>query len=232
MSQQINLLDSFARKKRLSFTSTTAISYGIGAAVLLAILVAVYEDFRLQGVEAEARAVARSLKDATSASEKAAGTQVPRKPSAELEARIVELNAQLKARQDIIDALKSGAVGSTSGFSEYMRVFSRQSLEGLWLTGFDIAAGGNDLTLAGRALRADLVPTYLERLNREAPMQGRQFASMVINQSAPSRGPATESKETAGRPRLPPHVEFVISSAAVEDGRSRPGAGAPPGAAK
>ena len=224
MSQQINLLDPLARKKRFAFSSTTAISYGIGVAVLLALLLAVYEDYRLQGIEVEARAVARSLKEASLASEKAASAQVPRKPSAELEARIAELNAQLKSRQDIIDALKSGAVGTTSGFSEYMRVFSRQSLDGLWLTGFDIASGGNDLTLAGRALRADLVPAYLERLNRETPMQGRQFASMAINQS--TREPATVGKEPASRPRLPPHVEFVISSGAVEDARSQPGAGA------
>lgn len=229
MSQQINLLAPVSQK-RFSFTSATAMSYGIGVAVALALLVAVYEDYRLRSIEAEARAVAASLKEAAVAEQKVSGEQVPRKPNAELEARLRELTVQLEARQEIIDALKSGAVGTTGGFSEYMRVFSRQSLEGLWLTSFDIAAGGNELTMAGRALSADLVPAYLQRLNREPPMQGRQFASMVINQSFPTREPATapqqgkQAKEPVGRPRPPPHVEFVISSGAVADARSRAGA--------
>ena len=52
----------------------------------------------------------------------------------------------------------------------------------MWLTAFDIAAGGSDLTIEGRALSADLVPAYLQRLNNEPPMQGRKFASVVIAQ--------------------------------------------------
>ena len=64
------------------------------------------------------------------------------------------------------------------------RAFSRQHVEGVWLTAFDIAAGGSDLTIAGRAVSADLIPAYLQRLNKEAPMQGRQFASVTIHQAA------------------------------------------------
>lgn len=218
MSQQINLLGPVLRKKRFSFTSAASMASGIGLAIGLALVVAIYEESRLRGIEGEAQALARSLKEATVAYEKATGAEVVRKPNAELEARIAELNAQVKSRQDVIDALKSGVVGTTGGFSEYMRVFSRQSLDGLWLTGFDIASGGNDLTLAGRALSADLVPAYLQRLNREAPMQGRQFASMVINQALPARGPGKETqvpkqaRESVARRVLPPHVQFTVSS--------------------
>ena len=218
MSQQINLLASAPGKKQFSFLSAKAMALGVGLAVVLALVVANYEDSRARIVERQARGVADALKDATATYEKATGTKVVLKPNAELEARIAEFAAQLKARQDVIDALKGGVVGTTRGFSEYMRVFSRQSLDGLWLTGFDIAAGGNDLTLAGRALRADLVPVYLQRLNREGPMQGRQFASMLITQPRPALQAGKDAQNTqqgrtmGGAGDVPPYVEFTVSS--------------------
>ncbi len=219
MSQQINLLPAALRSDRASFTSAAAMAYAIGGALVLAVLFGLYEEYRLRGIESEARVVARELKEATAARSVPAGMKSPVKPSAELEARIAELNAHLRARQEIVDAVKNGSVGSTGGISEYMRVFSRQSLEGLWLTGFDIAAGGAELGLSGRALAADLVPVYLQRLNREPSMQGRQFASVIINQGgAQDRA----SSRSAARAALPPHVEFEISSSDVAGPKNRP----------
>ena len=219
MSQQINLLPAALRTNRASFTSAAAMAYAIGGAVMLAVLFGLYEDYRLRSIEAEARAVALELKEATAARIAPGGVKSPPKPSAELEARIAELRGHLSARQEIIDAVKNGSVGSTNGISEYMRVFSRQSLEGLWLTGFDIAAGGAELALSGRAIAADLVPVYLQRLNREPSMQGRQFASVVINQGAAQERALPRG---AAREALPPHVEFQISSSDATDAKSRP----------
>jgi hypothetical protein len=234
VSQQINLLGDRFRKKRFSFTSAAAMSYGIGIAAALALLLALYEDRALRAIEAQAQASARALKETSLAYEKAAGAQTPTKPSPELEARVVELNAQLKARQEVIDALKSGAVGSTAGFSEYMRVFSRQSLDGLWLTGFDIVAGANELTITGRALNADLVPAYLQRLNAEGPMKGRQFASMVINQAQGLSAASAQDPKNASPSSLPAYVEFRVSTGdlAGTGSRSEPGAGSPQGPAR
>jgi hypothetical protein len=229
VSQQINLLPAALRTDRASFTSATAMAYAIGGAVVLAVLYGLYEEYRLRGIEAEARAVALELKEATAARPAPAGARNPAKPSAELEARITELSAQLSARQEIVDAVKNGSVGSTNGISEYMRVFSRQSLEGLWLTGFDIAAGGGELGLSGRAIAADLVPVYLQRLNREPSMQGRQFASVVINQGGAQERALPRG---AARAALPPYVEFQISSSDATDAKGRPqtSAAAPRGA--
>jgi hypothetical protein len=197
-------------------------AYGFGIAVSITLVLAAIENYRLRGIETEARQVAVLFKESALARDKAAGNETARKPNAELEIRVRELEAQLKGRQEIVDALRKGLVGTTAGFSEYMRVFARQSLPGVWLTGFDIAAGGDDLTIAGRALSPDLVPAYLQRLNREAPTQGRQFASISINQAsarqplkiAPER---QEAKEPNRRPSVTPHVEFVISSTHPDD---------------
>ena len=229
MSQQINLLDPIFRKKSFSFTSATAMLYGIGIAAALTTTAAFYESYRGRGIEAEARAVARSLQEAQKQHDALLAQQGRRKPDAGLEARVLDLGAQFKARQEIVEALKGGLVGTTSGFSEYMRAFSRQRVDGVWLTAFDIASGGVDLTIAGRALSADLVPAYLQRLNREAPMQGRQFASIVIHQAVARREgstPATETKEKT--PSLPPYLDFTISSGEAGMVQARSGAGAEP----
>lgn len=205
MSQQINLVPQAVRKKPFSWTSSTTIASTVGIAAAIAMLFAVYQHVRLSQVEAQARSVAKTLEDVRARVDPSAAT--PRKPDASLEAKLVDLAAQLKARQEVIEALKGGTVGSTAGFSEYFRAFSRQQLEGVWLTGIDIAAGGADLTIVGRALSADLVPQYLGRLNAERPMQGRRVASISIAQPAKGGDP----KDTAER-ALPRYLSFEISS--------------------
>ena len=115
------------------------------------------------------------------------------------------MESQLKSRREITDALKSGAVGNTSGFSEYMRAFSRQNVSGLWLTGFDIALAGNELAIQGRTLSADLVAVYLRQLNQERALQGRQFAAMRISQPPP----VLDKQPKIGLPR---YLDFNIST--------------------
>lgn len=183
MSQQINLFNPVFRKQGFSYASATAMLYGVGIAVAFAALGAVYEDYQLRAVQTRAQAADQAYKEATSLHDKLAAEQARQKPDARLETEIVMQDAQLKGRREIIETLKSGAVGNTRGFSEYMRAFSRQSINGLWLTGFDIA--GNELALQGRALSADLVASYLKQLNREQALQGRQFAAMRISQPPP-----------------------------------------------
>jgi hypothetical protein len=219
MSQQINLLNRGFAKKAFSFTSARAMVYGVSMAVSLTAIVAVIQAYRARAVEAEAARVARVFKE-TTAAQAVPARETPRKADPSLELKVRALEAQLKGRQDIVDAMRNGLIGSSDGFSEYMRVFSRQNLDGLWLTGFDVAAGGEELTIAGRALTADLVPVYLQRLNRETSIQGRQFTSMLINQPKLA---ATNDAATS-------YVEFRVASGAGEDVK-RAGSSQPTGTA-
>lgn len=214
MSQQINLLNPLFRKQRFSFTSPAAMLYGIGIAVVLGLAAAAYESSRLRGIELQAKAVTQSLKDVQAQQEALGAKSAVRKPDPGLAANVLDLSTRVKMRQEIVGALKGGSVGTTAGFSEYMRAFSRQHVDGVWLTAFDIAAGGSDLTIAGRALSADLIPAYLQRLNKEAPMQGRRFASVTINQAPAAREAkaAVEAKESEPRASPPPYLDFTVSS--------------------
>ena len=220
MSQQINLLSN-ARSDKAKFSFGSAQGMVCGVAVALAVTVgfAAYENYQLRAMESQAAKVNALFKQSGLAP--TGKPDEPRKPSPELEARVSELEAQLKARQEVVDALQKGLVGTTNGFSEYMRVFSRQNVQGVWLTGFDIAAGGDDLTIMGRALNADLVPAYLQRLNREAAIQGRGFGSMVISQPVQTSRPEQPAPDVKGTAPRPAYLEFTVSSLAQGTDRAK-----------
>src|SRR3954471_16838614 len=131
MSQQINLLRQGTKRRAFSLTSARTMACALALAVALSAVVAVYENQRLTTIEAEARRLAALVKEAGIVNDNASQASAPRKPNAELDAGVRDLEAQLKARQDIVDALRRGLVGTTEGFSEYMRVFSRQTLLGV-----------------------------------------------------------------------------------------------------
>lgn len=225
MSQEINLLPAGAARQGFRPTSAQGLALGVAAAAVLAIGLAVYENYRLHAVERDAQNVEKAVKDARAAHEKAVAQRNAAKAGASADARLAELEAQLQARQQVLEALDSGAVGTTSGFSQYMAALSRQTLAGVWLTAFDFGAGGTQLTLRGRALSPDLVPAYLQRLTQEAPLQGRRFASMVIAQPALAPDPAEAGK---GARAVPPYIEFEISSERPQGPAQSAGALPPP----
>ena len=221
MSQQINLYNPIFRKRGFSYTSATAMLYGVGIAIAVAALVAVYEDAQLRGVQTRAQAADQAYKQATVLHDKLAAEMAQQKPNARLEAELAALTAQLQERQDIIEILKGGVLGNTGGFSEYLRAFSRQSINGLWLTAFDIALAGNELAIQGRTLSADLVASYLRQLNQEQAMQGRQFAAMRISQPPPEakadKG-APAQKDAKEQKLAPPrYLDFTISTKDLPD---------------
>ncbi len=232
MSQQINLLDAGIRRPKFSFTSAAAMLYGIGIAVAAVALAAAYEGNRLRAVEARAQAVDQAYKDATAQREKLMAAQIQQKPNAALEAEVAALAAQLKSRQEVMASLTSGVVGNTGGFSEYLRAFSRQSVDGVWLTRFDIA--GNELAIQGRALSADRVANFLRRLNNERVMQGRPLASVRISQPPPqadSQDARGQKTAIAAAPASPRYLDFDIStleSAASPQPAAQATAGRPP----
>lgn len=209
MSQEINLLPAGAARQAFRPTSLQGLALGVAAAAVAAILLAVYENYLLRGVQRNAQSVENAAKDARAAHEKAVAQRSAAKAGAAADARLAELEAQLQGRQQVLDILNSGAVGTTSGFSQYMAALSRQTMTGVWLTAFDFAAGATQLTLRGRALSPDLVPAYLQRLTQEAPLQGRRFASMAISQ--PARG-SDSAEGYKGARTVPPYIEFEISS--------------------
>jgi hypothetical protein len=230
MSQQINLYNPLFRRKSFSLLSAAGMVCAFGIASAGAVLAAVYQQHDLRQVEAQAQGIEQAYTAARANRDKLAGEVDKHKPNAQLQAEVAALERQLDDREEVIAALKSGAVGSSEGFSDYLRAFSRQSISGLWLTGFDIAQAGNALALQGRTLSAEHVASYLKRLNQEKTMQGRQFAAMRISQPPPQPAAAANAgapnDAKARKPSPPRYLEFTISTLDIADS-ARPAATAP-----
>jgi len=226
MIQQINLLNPAFRKQKQPFSAVNMLQ---GMAMLLvgALLFFAYAQHQFQALKDQVARTEKNLADERERLTRYTAEYAPKQNSL-LADEVKSQEAKLKARQEIIGLLKGGVAGNTQGYSEYLRAFARQSQEGLWLTGFSISA--TQMTLSGRALRPELVPAYIRRLNREKIMQGRQFASLKISLPAvvagavpapvapvapanlPALAGATAPPTVASVPEMPRYLEFSLLS--------------------
>ncbi len=123
-----------------------------------------------------------------------------------LEDELKQLEAQAKAQESVLTTLKSGVIGNTEGYSEYMRAFARQSINGLWLTAFDITGDGAQMSLSGAVVNPQLVPSYIQRLGKEKVMHGKTFSTLQMQQP-----------KKDGDRLVPRYVEFNLRSTAVSE---------------
>jgi hypothetical protein len=205
MSQNINLLGSAFRKQRQLVTLATV------AQCLAVMLVALagyhyYLQQQVKGLSAELASAEGLLKSQRGYVERLRGKPVVAKPDGQLDADIARYEVELKLARQAMEALKGGAFGNQKGFAEYLRAFSRQSLNGLWLTGFTIAGSG-ELELSGRVLSPDLVPSYIQRLNKEEVLAGHSFARLEMNRPKPEA-----DKDAKAPPRTPRFLEFSLAT--------------------
>lgn len=181
MSQQINLFNPVFLKQKKYF-SVVAMGQALGLIVLGAGLFYAYALYQVaqmskQTDEMDNRYVAeqRRLVNFTNEFSSQRSAQM-------LENELKQLEAQAALQGNLLGVLKSGAMGNTEGYSEYMRAFARQSLNGLWLTAFEINGDGSEMSLSGAVLSPQLVPVYIQRLGKEKIMQGKRFATLQMQQ--------------------------------------------------
>ncbi|MDD4929465.1 MAG: PilN domain-containing protein [Gallionella sp.] len=177
MSQQINLFNPVFLKQQKLF-SLKAMLQGLVLILLVSSVFygyAVYQVSELsrQSEESTVRFNAEQARVSQYSAEFS-----PQQANQLLEAEISQLEKQEAESRKTIDALRSGAVGNTAGFSEYMRAFARQARTGLWLTGFHIAGDAAQISLSGATTAPESVPAYIQRLGREGIMQGKSFSDL------------------------------------------------------
>ena len=196
MSQNINLFNPAFRKQRQILTLATVLQcFGVVLGVLFA-----YQYYLLQqvnGLTAEVQSAEGLLKSQRAYVDKLKGKPATAKTDSQIDVDIARDETELKAAREAMSALKGGAFGNQQGFAEYMRAFSRQSLNGLWLTGFTITGAG-ELEIRGRVLTPDLVPSYIQRLNKEEVLAGRSFARLEMNR--PKLEPPAGKDNKDGKP--------------------------------
>lgn len=221
MSQQINLLNPALRERRdwLRFEFVAPVALACLVAVIAG---AVHLQRQQAGLAQEEAALAGQLKAAQDRLQAVSRVVGERKANPALAAEAERLVAAVQLRQQALDTLAGQTAGGRR-FSEVMRGLARQSMNGLWLTGF--AAGGETLEIRGRMTEASLLPDYIRRLNGEPAFQGRRFDTLDMKDIKPLAAAAGEG--AAARPAtpvLPRHVEFALLAGVAE----KPAAGARP----
>jgi len=119
----------------------------------------------------------------------------PQQEAQLLESELKKLEARASAQQALVDTLKNGSIGNTQGYSEYMRAFARQAVNGLWLTNFDLTGDAAQISLSGGVLSPDLLPAYVQKLSQEKIMRGKSFAALQMQQPKSGSGKAVHYTE-------------------------------------
>jgi hypothetical protein len=233
MAQQINLYNPIFLQQRKHFSSVTMLQ---ALGLLLAGILAFY-GYAISESRTLARVADDTRKQLQSQSEQVARLTrefSPQGRSKQLEEEVARASARLKQREDLLAMLRTGGLGNTQGFARYLGALARQSIPGVWLTGFTIGGDEAELLLNGRVLYSDLVPAYIRALNKEEVMRGRRISEMRLTAreeqgapvtAAPGAGPAAAAKPPAAPLR---YVEFSI--AAVRGNAAPASAPAAPGA--
>jgi len=225
VSQEINLYAEHLRPRHeLASGRRVAIALGLLLAVIVAL--GVVTRGAAQRSSAELSRLQGEVTVAQEAFAALAKTLAERKVPAALQTQIDDAKAQLTTRQEAMALLDSGQVGNSSGFSGLLSGFARLASNDLWLTGFSVSQGGQEIEIRGRLLDSSRLPAYVARLAAEPAFTGRRFATLDMK----SIDPATAKSEAAASvpdgaalPALPRYIEFVLRSesfaeAAAADG--------------
>lgn len=213
MSQQINLFNPIFLKKKKYFSALT-MAQGLGLIMLGSVVVVVYAQLQLDDLKTETVSTATQLKQTRAQMAKVAADYPPRQKSKALEDEILRVEAEVKQQKQAAEIVQQGGVGNTKGYSEYLRAFARQVVDGLWLTGFSISGSGGNLELRGRSMQPQLVPGYINRLRQEPIMRGKAFdtLTMELPETVSDTGAAGKQRVQTG------YIEFILRS--TDEGKS------------
>lgn len=210
MSQQINLYSPSLLPEREWVTGRN-LTFALAGLVLFLGLSAAAVQYRLASASDRATMAARDVDQLKSkvqtATQALAGVRLP----ADKDPELMRLQRAVNDREQVVALLEQGSPLEGQSFAEYFRGLARQSLPGLWLTGFSLEAKGEGMEIRGRMTDQSLLPEYIRRLNREKVFSGREFAALDVG--LPEAQPPTAVSGTASlgavRPN-PNYVNFVL----------------------
>jgi len=203
MSQQINLFNPIFLKQKKYFSVITMLQ-ALGLIILGSAIFYGYAVFQVARLSGQVEEMTKRNEVEQARLVSFTNEFSLQRSGQLLEDELKQLEAQEKSQEAVLTTLKSGVIGNTEGYSEYMRAFARQSISGLWLTGFDITGDGAQMSLSGAVVNPQLVPTYIQRLGREKVMRGKTFSTLQIQQP-----------KKDGDRVVPRFVEFNLRSTAL-----------------
>ena len=208
MSQQINLFNPIFMKQRKYF-SLLAMLQALGLIIAGSLIFYGYAIYQVGQLSRQFDENAKRYNTEQTRLSRYMGEFSPQQSNQVLQDEVQHLEKQTAEQNEIIATLKSGAVGNTIGYSEYMRAFARQVVPGLWLTGFKVTGDAAQISLSGGVMNPELLPEYIQRLGKEHIMQGKTFSNLKMQQSRVDEVVVGGQKPVAEKRR---YVEFTLYS--------------------
>lgn len=225
MSQQINLLNP-ALIKQKNFLNTNNMAIMLGLLLVLMLAYYSYAQKQLSLLILHRSQVSEQLSVVQAQLKQTALLHTPHALNKALLDQITQLEQKEAMQQQVLQTVKQSSATPDKGYAALMRAFARQSLEGLWLTGFSTDSQTEQLNISGRTLQAELVPEYITRLGNEPALKGKLFAALNMRlpkvdtpatstPPAPVSQPALGSMIKNGKPVIPVNTAAHASEAQI-----------------
>jgi hypothetical protein len=231
VTHNINLYDASLKTRRDLLGAGPALAM-VGAAVVCMALAIGWARGSATRLGPIAEDGAAGLQARQTALQAAAESSAAKKPDPEVQNAVAAAQRSLLQRRAALQMLAASPIDREGGFAARLEALARQSVEGLWLTGMVLRQ--DDVVLKGRALQPQLIPLYVQRLDREPSLQGRAFKALEVvrpidkaARAAAAAAATAEADATAATPAPRSiYVEFTLSGSGAEtpaaDGEGRP----------
>jgi Tfp pilus assembly protein PilN len=178
MNQQINLYQPIFRKQKVIFSAATMLQIGVFFMVVFAGLY-FYQASHLKQYKKQLVSLDKEIIQLGNQLGELSNSESSSK-SALLENEIAKVSRELEQRERISRILTGRSFGNSSGFSSYLEAFAKGHVQGTWLTSVNIKQGGASLALKGKTLSSELVPVYIQNLDKQESLDGSSFNVMEL----------------------------------------------------
>jgi hypothetical protein len=114
--------------------------------------------------------------------------QRPAQASAELDAKIIQLQKSVQRHQQILAMIAHQDLGNDKGFSAQLNALAQASLNTISVEAFSLQRGGKYAELSGLTRSADQIPLYLQRLRRDSSFSDVGFGVLNVARDAEQSG--------------------------------------------
>lgn len=204
MAQQINLYDPALMRKRDRFALANVV-LGAGAVAILVLVAGFLARSGLPALQTQSSASETQLK-AMREQVLVLGQRVAeRKADPRIEQELSAARQLAEVRGVVLQTLRQDLESNAPSYAEYLRGLARQSMTGLWITGFVWDAASDSMEIRGRTTDPALLPEYIRRLNREPAFRGHAFAALNV---AEGKAETAKTANTAAPTEAPPKAGF------------------------
>lgn len=194
MTQQINLVNPELIPTQAVFP-LKSVMQALGFIALGLGLLVWFAQYQVGQLQHEAEASQRRLLAQQERITRLSNLVGQRKSNPEVAAQLLEIQNEQAALKQINELLHTGGTpGAANGYSNHLYGLAQQTTPGVWLTG--LAFHNNQMSLEGMALNADVLPSYLNVLQKVPSIKGQSFSIFEMKKDEePKASPTLPAKD-------------------------------------